>query len=200
MGNTLSEPPPKPVSIYDLQNRVSYFQYCLRSGEFKLTDLIDSAKEYKQNSKHGSYENRFVELGKAATVLLEIIPAHPDYYELTNDEREELRLVSSFFIIKIFLIETFQKKTPPIFDLQKGQKLHDKYTSREYGSLGLDIIKHELEWNANLDNYHKRLEAIELPVSWEGPDDEEHVQLKSLSLEDEHFCASTSITRRSTNH
>ena len=58
----------------------------------KLKDYLRIAEKYrkegKELAKQGDLEAAFVLLAKAATLVLEKLPKHRDYYTLLNDEQQ----------------------------------------------------------------------------------------------------------------
>jgi hypothetical protein len=87
----------RPAKISELAERATVpwdeskeFKYYLRLAEKHRRD----GKEY---ARSGDMENAFVELSKAATLVLEKLPEHPDYnVKLYPDQRHNLRLVRPF--------------------------------------------------------------------------------------------------------
>ena len=86
----------RPHSITELAERVKQslgdesrpFKAWLRVAE---NARLDAKRLYKQ----GDFESAFVEYGKAATVVLEKIPSHPDYrILLSTTQRHNVGLVS----------------------------------------------------------------------------------------------------------
>jgi USP8 dimerisation domain len=90
--------PSRPHSILELGERVKHllgddprpFKSWLRTAE-------TARREAKGLQEQGDLESAFVEFAKAATIVLEKIPAHPDYRVLlTPTQRHNMDLVSCF--------------------------------------------------------------------------------------------------------
>jgi STAM-binding protein len=103
LGNQRAGPSRRPATISELAERANIpwdeskgFKYHLKSAE-------KYRREGKEYARSGDMESAFVELAKAATLVLERLPEHPDYIaKLNPNQRHNLGLVSSFIII-IFL-------------------------------------------------------------------------------------------------
>ena len=101
--NPRAGPSQRPATISELAERASIpwdeskgFKHHLKLAEKHRRD----GKEY---ARSGDVENAFVELAKAATLVLERLPEHPDYNtKLNSAQRHNLGLVSPF---------SFKKKT-----------------------------------------------------------------------------------------
>ena len=102
--NQRAGPSRRPATISELAERANIpwdeskgFKYHLKLAEKYRRD----GKEY---AKSGDMENAFVELAKAATLVLERLPEHPDYNSKLNpNQRHNLGLVCPFFFDKKFL-------------------------------------------------------------------------------------------------
>lgn len=101
-SNPRAGPSRRPATISELAERANIpwdeskgFKYHLKSAE-------KYRREGKEYARSGDMENAFVELAKAATLVLERLPEHPDYIaKLNPNQRHNLGLVSSFIIIII---------------------------------------------------------------------------------------------------
>lgn len=87
----------RPASIAELAQRATLnlyddskdFKYYLRLAE-------KHRKEGKESAKRGDLEGAFVELARAATLVLEKLPMHKDYQNVLNPtQRHNLGLVRS---------------------------------------------------------------------------------------------------------
>jgi hypothetical protein len=75
----------------DLWDPNKSLKYWLRTAEL-------ARKAGKQYAEDGDYERSFVQLARAATIILERMPTHRDYHTLlTSDQRRNLVLVSPSF-------------------------------------------------------------------------------------------------------
>jgi hypothetical protein len=92
-------PPSRPYSIGELAERAKQilgkdpkpFKAWLRIAE-------NARRDAKSSRKQGDLESAFVEYAKAATIVLEKIPAHPDYMVLlSTTQRHNMGLVSFFY-------------------------------------------------------------------------------------------------------
>jgi USP8 dimerisation domain len=91
-------PPSRPHSIGELAERAKQilgddpkpFKAWLRIAE-------NARRDAKTFQEHGDLESAFVEYAKAATIVLEKIPSHPDYRVLlSTTQRHNMGLVSYF--------------------------------------------------------------------------------------------------------
>jgi hypothetical protein len=94
-------PPSRPHSIGELAERAKQilgedprpFKAWLRVAE-------NARRDAKSFQEQGDLESSFVEYAKAATIVLEKIPAHPDYRVLlSTTQRHNMGLVSYFYSI-----------------------------------------------------------------------------------------------------
>lgn len=94
-------PPSRPHSIGELAERAKQilgedprpFKAWLRIAE-------NARRDAKSFQEQGDLESAFVEYAKAATIVLEKIPAHPDYRVLlSTTQRHNMGLVSYFYPI-----------------------------------------------------------------------------------------------------
>jgi STAM-binding protein len=98
-SNPRAGPSRRPATISELADRANIpwdeskgFKYHLKLAEKYRRD----GKEY---AKSGDMENAFVELAKAATLVLEKLPEYSHYNaKLNGNQRHNLGLVCSFFI------------------------------------------------------------------------------------------------------
>ena len=97
----LQPPPSRPHSIGELAERAKQilgedpkpFKAWLRIAE-------NARRDAKSFQEQGDLESAFVEYAKAATIVLEKIPAHPDYRVLlSTTQRHNMGLVSYFYPI-----------------------------------------------------------------------------------------------------
>lgn len=86
----------RPATIAELANKsredlwdpTKHLKHWLRTAEL-------ARKSGKQYAEAGDYERSFVQLARAATIILEWMPSHKDYKTLLNeDQRRNLTLVS----------------------------------------------------------------------------------------------------------
>jgi STAM-binding protein len=92
-------PSRRPATISELAERANIpwdeskgFKHHLKLAEKYRRD----GKEY---ARSGDMENAFVELAKAATLVLERLPEHPDYNtKLNSAQRHNLGLVCPFYL------------------------------------------------------------------------------------------------------
>ena len=93
-SNSRAGPSRRPATISELAERANIpwdeskaFKYHLKSAE-------KYRREGKEYARAGDMENAFVELAKAATLVLERLPEHPDYTARLNaNQRHNLGLV-----------------------------------------------------------------------------------------------------------
>jgi hypothetical protein len=72
----------------DLWDPNKHLKHWLRTAEL-------ARKSGKQHAENGDYERSFIQLARAATIILEKMPTHKDYHTLlTNNQRNNLVLVS----------------------------------------------------------------------------------------------------------
>lgn len=96
----------RPANIQELAERA-------RSGDSwddkaKLKDYLRVAEKYRKEGKElarqGDIEAAFVLLAKAATLVLEKLPNHRDYYSLlTEEQQNNLALVCTLSSVTIHL-------------------------------------------------------------------------------------------------
>lgn len=80
----------------DLYDDSKDFKYYLRLAE-------KHRKEGKESARRGDLEGAFVELARAATLVLEKLPMHKDYHSVLNQtQRHNLGLVRNFPPIIIY--------------------------------------------------------------------------------------------------
>ncbi|KAJ2929557.1 hypothetical protein H1R20_g7545, partial [Candolleomyces eurysporus] len=79
----------RPATIPELAERALID---LSDDKAKLKDYLRIAEKYRKEGKElikqGDLEAAFVLLAKAATLVLEKLPKHRDYYSLLNDEQQ----------------------------------------------------------------------------------------------------------------
>jgi STAM-binding protein len=82
-------------AMLDLYDDTKDFKYYLRTAE-------KYRKEGKECARRGDLEGAFVELARAATLVLEKLPVHRDYQTMLNpSQRQNLALVSPIFRVKL---------------------------------------------------------------------------------------------------
>jgi hypothetical protein len=75
-------------------------------------------KEGKECTKKGDLEGAFVQLARAATLVLEKLPMHRDYNGMLNaNQRQNLALVRISMIISFFTIHPLPLQSPCLFEL-----------------------------------------------------------------------------------
>jgi hypothetical protein len=94
-------PPSQPHSIGELAERAKQI---LGEGPRPFKTWLRIAESARRNAKsfheQGDLESAFVEYAKAATIVLEKIPAHPDYRVLLSQtQRHNMGLVSYFYLM-----------------------------------------------------------------------------------------------------
>ena len=110
LSNSRADPSRRPATISELAERANIpwdeskgFKYHLKSAE-------KYRREGKEYARSGDMENAFVELAKAATLVLERLPEHPDYTARLNpNQRHNLGLVCPLFCFLI-LKKSLQKR------------------------------------------------------------------------------------------
>jgi USP8 dimerisation domain len=88
----------RPHSVAELEERAR--QSCVDIRPFKawLRIAENARRDAKDFHEQGDLESAFVEFEKAATVMLEKIPAHPDFRVfLSAKQRIDVSMVSSFY-------------------------------------------------------------------------------------------------------
>lgn len=90
----------RPATIAELADKArediwdpnKHLKHWLRTAEL-------SRKYGKSYAEAGDYERSFVQLARAATIILEKMPTHRDYQTLLNaTQRHNLSLVSTIFV------------------------------------------------------------------------------------------------------
>lgn len=96
VGDPRVERKTRPATIAELAHKSSedpwdptkHLKHWLRTAEL-------ARKSGKQHAENGDYERSFVQLARAATIILQWMPHHKDYDTLLNqDQRRNLTLVS----------------------------------------------------------------------------------------------------------
>lgn len=92
----------------DLWDPNKHLKHWLRTAEL-------ARKSGKQYAENGDYERSFVQLARAATIILEKMPTHKDYHTLlTTSQRNNLVLVSlSPFLFPLDCISHFRFRRSP---------------------------------------------------------------------------------------
>ena len=96
--NPRAGPSPRPATISELAERanISWDESKAFKHHLKLAEKY--RREGKAYARSGDMENAFVELAKAATLVLERLPEHPDYNTKLNPaQRHNLCLVCPFY-------------------------------------------------------------------------------------------------------
>ena len=98
------------MAMLDLWDDTKDFKHYLRMAE-------KYRKEGKEYVRKGDLESAFVELARAATLVLEKLPLHRDYNSMLNaNQRHNLSLVRISTIISLFPIY-FPLKFPCLLEL-----------------------------------------------------------------------------------
>jgi STAM-binding protein len=92
----------RPASISELAERANITWDESKGFKYHLRSAGKCRREGKEYVRSGDMENGFVELAKAATLVLERLPEHPDYIAMLNpNQRHNLGLVSPLFLLLI---------------------------------------------------------------------------------------------------
>lgn len=84
----------------DLWDPNKHLKHWLRTAEL-------ARKSGKQYAENGDYERSFIQLARAATIILEKMPTHRDYNTLlTSNQRNNLVLVSPSFVLAYLALST----------------------------------------------------------------------------------------------
>ena len=94
------DPNRRPATISELAERANNIPWDKNKGfQYHLKLAEKYRREGKEYARLGDLENAFVELAKAATLVLERLPEYPDYNEKLNpNQRHNLALVCSFLV------------------------------------------------------------------------------------------------------
>jgi len=94
----------RPSSIAELAQRATDDKYDdSKDFKFYLRLAEKYRREGKECAKRGDLEGAFVELARAATLVLEKLPLHKDYYVVLNaNQRHNLGLVGRFALYNCF--------------------------------------------------------------------------------------------------
>lgn len=96
----------RPPTISELAKRahIPWDNECMGLKHYlKLAEK--HRREGKQYARLGDAENAFVELAKAATLVLERVPEHPDYNTMLNPtQQHNLSMVCPLFFSFLFVI------------------------------------------------------------------------------------------------
>lgn len=96
--NPSAGPSRRPATISELAERANIPWDESKGFKYHLKLAEKYRREGKEYARSGDMENAFVELAKAATLVLERLPEHPDYNARLNpNQRHNLGLVCSFF-------------------------------------------------------------------------------------------------------
>ena len=88
----------RPASISELAERANIPYDDSKGFKYHLKSAEKYRREGKEYVRLGDLENGFVELAKAATIVLERLPEHPDYIaKLRPNQRHNLGLVCPLF-------------------------------------------------------------------------------------------------------
>ena len=95
--NPRAGPSRRPATISELAERASIPWDNSKGLKYHLKLAEKYQLEGKKYARSGDMENAFVELAKAATLVLESLPEHPDYNaKLNANQRHNLGLVCPF--------------------------------------------------------------------------------------------------------
>lgn len=109
----------------DLWDPNKHLKHWLRTAEL-------ARKLGKQYAEGGDYERSFVQLARAATIILEKMPTHKDYQTLlTSSQRHNLVLVS---LSLPFLVESYLALSFFYLQLLRGVHLYSRFPSLNNGS------------------------------------------------------------------
>ena len=98
LSNTSAGPSRRPATISELTERANIPWDESKGLEYHLKSAERYRQEGKEYARSGDMENAFVELVKAATIVIEQLPEHPDYIaKLKPDQRHNLVLVCPLF-------------------------------------------------------------------------------------------------------
>jgi len=87
----------RPATISELADRANTHWDESKGFKYHLKLAEKYRREGKEHARAGDMENAFVELAKAATLVLERLPEHPDYNAKLNvNQRQNLGLVRFF--------------------------------------------------------------------------------------------------------
>lgn len=90
-------PSRRPATISELAERANTQWDESKGFKYHLKLAERYRREGKEHARAGDMENAFVQLAKAATLVLERLPEHPDYNaKLNATQRHNLGLVRSF--------------------------------------------------------------------------------------------------------
>ena len=90
-------PSRRPATISELAERANRPWDESKGFKYHLKLAEKYRREGKEHARVGDMENAFVELAKAATLVLERLPEHPDYHtKLNPTQRHNLGLVCHF--------------------------------------------------------------------------------------------------------
>ena len=104
--NPRAGPSRRPATISELAERANIPWDESKGFKYHLKLAEKYRREGKEYARSGDMENAFVELAKAATLVLERLPEHPDYNaKLNPNQRHNLGLVCSFSFH--FQLDTF---------------------------------------------------------------------------------------------
>ena len=98
LSNPRAGPSRRPATISELAERANIPWDESRGFKYHLKLAEKLRREGKEYARLGDMENAFVELAKAATLVLERLPEHPDYNaKLNANQRHNLGLVCPLF-------------------------------------------------------------------------------------------------------
>ena len=130
-NNSRAGPSRRPATISELAERANIPWDESKGFKYHLKLAEKHRREGKEYARSGDMENAFVELAKAATLVLERLPEHPDYNARLNpNQRHNLGLVCNPFFLKktIFfsyfyvLLVNCSKKSNPMFFINRMVK------------------------------------------------------------------------------
>ena len=98
LSNTITGPSRRPAMISELTERANIPWDKSKGFKYHLKLAEKYRREGKEYERSGDMENAFVEFAKAASLVLELLPEHPDYFaKLKPNQRDNLRLVCPVF-------------------------------------------------------------------------------------------------------
>ncbi|KAF8816045.1 hypothetical protein BYT27DRAFT_7078304 [Phlegmacium glaucopus] len=105
----------RPATISELADRANVVWDESRGFRYYIRLAEKYRNEGKDHARAGDMENAFVEFARAATLVIERLPEHPDYRaRLTDDQRHNLGLHSSDILdalaeLRLGLVDRYEK-------------------------------------------------------------------------------------------
>ncbi|KAG8704642.1 hypothetical protein FRC08_002117 [Ceratobasidium sp. 394] len=101
----------RPLAISELANRVRPTGYDPAKSPKDQLRLATAERDAGEQAKsQGDLENAFIHFGKAATLMLEELPTHPKYNELSPAQKEAVVLHGQF------ILDSMTEIKPILFD------------------------------------------------------------------------------------